>query len=32
LTHSQTIWLHDTIHDIPLQRPAELAQAIKDFT
>jgi len=32
LPHSQTIWMNDTIHDIPLQRPAELAQAIKTFT
>lgn len=31
LARSQTIWFNDTIHDIPLQRPAELAQAIKDF-
>jgi pimeloyl-ACP methyl ester carboxylesterase len=31
LAHSQTIWMNDTIHDIPLQRPIELAQAIQDF-
>jgi pimeloyl-ACP methyl ester carboxylesterase len=31
LKQSQTIWMTDTIHDIPLQRPAELAQAIKTF-
>jgi pimeloyl-ACP methyl ester carboxylesterase len=31
LARSQTVWLHDTIHDIPLQRPAELAEAIKGF-
>jgi pimeloyl-ACP methyl ester carboxylesterase len=31
LQRSQTIWMTDTIHDIPLQRPAELAQAIKTF-
>jgi pimeloyl-ACP methyl ester carboxylesterase len=31
LARSQTIWMNDTIHDIPLQRPAELAEAIKDF-
>ncbi len=31
LKRSQTIWMTDTIHDIPLQRPAELAQAIKTF-
>ena len=29
LKHSQTIWMTDTIHDMPLQRPAELAEAIK---
>jgi pimeloyl-ACP methyl ester carboxylesterase len=31
LVHSQTIWMNDTIHDIPLQRPITLANAIKDF-
>jgi pimeloyl-ACP methyl ester carboxylesterase len=31
LQRSQTIWMTDTIHDIPLQRPAELAEAIKRF-
>jgi pimeloyl-ACP methyl ester carboxylesterase len=31
LARSQTIWLEDTIHDIPLQRPQELAAAIKKF-
>ena len=31
LAHSQTIWMTDTIHDIPLQRPGELAAAIKRF-
>lgn len=31
LKQSQTIWLTDTIHDIPLQRPDELAEAIKRF-
>ena len=31
LKHSQTIWMTDTMHDIPLHRPAELAQAIKTF-
>ncbi len=31
LAHSRTLWLYDTIHDIPLQRPLELATAIKDF-
>jgi broad specificity phosphatase PhoE len=24
-------WMDDTIHDIPLQRPHELAKAIADF-
>ena len=28
---SQTIWMMDTIHDIPLQRPGELAEAIKTW-
>ncbi len=27
----QVTWLEDTIHDIPLQRPAELAKLIADF-
>jgi len=27
----QVTWFADTIHDIPLQRPAELAQTIADF-
>jgi len=27
----QVTWFADTIHDIPLQRPAELAQTIGDF-
>jgi pimeloyl-ACP methyl ester carboxylesterase len=31
LQRSQTIWMNDTIHDIPLQRPAELAEAIKTW-
>ncbi len=31
LQQSQTIWMTDTIHDIPLHRPAELADAIKTF-
>ena len=31
LQRSRTIWMMDTIHDIPLQRPAELAEAIKTF-
>lgn len=28
LSRSQTIWMMDTIHDIPLHRPGELADAI----
>jgi pimeloyl-ACP methyl ester carboxylesterase len=31
LKRSQTIWMTDTIHDVPLQRPAELADAIKTW-
>ena len=31
LKHSQTIWMTDSMHDIPLHHPAELAQAIKTF-
>jgi pimeloyl-ACP methyl ester carboxylesterase len=31
LKQSQTIWMMDTIHDIPLQRSEELAEAIKMF-
>src|SRR5512136_2917060 len=31
LARSQTIWMTDTIHDIPLQRPEELAEAIRKF-
>jgi pimeloyl-ACP methyl ester carboxylesterase len=31
LQRSQSIWMTDTVHDIPLQRPAELATAIKQF-
>jgi hypothetical protein len=31
LKQSQTIWMTDTLHDIPLQRPAELAEAIKTW-
>jgi pimeloyl-ACP methyl ester carboxylesterase len=27
----RTLWFQDTVHDIPLHRPAELAQAIVDF-
>ena len=31
LTRGQTLWMEDSIHDIPLQRPAELAAAIAEF-
>lgn len=31
LARSQTIWMNDTIHDVPLQRPVELAEAIRHF-
>ena len=31
LKQSKTIWMTDTVHDIPLHRPVELAEAIKDF-
>jgi hypothetical protein len=27
----RTIWFDDTVHDVPLHRPAELARAIVDF-
>jgi len=27
----QVVWFQDTIHDIPLQRPAELSQTIANF-
>lgn len=27
----RTVWFQDTVHDIPLHRPAELAQAIIEF-
>ena len=29
LKQSRTLWMMDTIHDVPLQRPAKLAKAIK---
>jgi pimeloyl-ACP methyl ester carboxylesterase len=32
LKRSQTFWMTDTMHDIPLQRPGELAELIKAFT
>ncbi len=31
LKRSRTIWMMDTIHDVPLHRPEELAQAIKTW-
>ena len=31
LARRQTIWMNDTIHDVPLQRPVELAEAIRHF-
>ena len=31
LPHSRLIWLNDTIHDVPLHRPTQLAQAIGTF-
>jgi pimeloyl-ACP methyl ester carboxylesterase len=31
LRRSQTIWMMDTVHDVPLQRPAELEQGIRRF-
>jgi pimeloyl-ACP methyl ester carboxylesterase len=31
LRDGRVIWMEDSIHDIPIQRPAELATAIIDF-
>jgi pimeloyl-ACP methyl ester carboxylesterase len=31
LRHARVLWMEDTIHDIPLQRPEALAEAIADF-
>jgi pimeloyl-ACP methyl ester carboxylesterase len=31
LADCQVVWLKETIHDIPLHRPRELAQAIEEF-
>jgi pimeloyl-ACP methyl ester carboxylesterase len=31
LPHSRTLWMEDTLHDIPLHRPEELARAIEAF-
>jgi pimeloyl-ACP methyl ester carboxylesterase len=32
LKHGQVLWMEDTIHDVPLQRPHDLAHAIDRFT
>ncbi|MQF49073.1 alpha/beta hydrolase [SAR202 cluster bacterium AC-647-N09_OGT_505m] len=29
LTNARLIWMEDSIHDVPIQRPAEVAQAIR---
>jgi hypothetical protein len=31
LERSRVLWMEDTIHDVPLQRPDDLAAAIADF-
>lgn len=31
LSRSRTVWMYDTVHDIPLHRPRELAKAIQRF-
>lgn len=31
LKHGRLIWMEDSIHDVPIQRPAELADAIIEF-
>ncbi len=31
LPHGHTLWFEDTVHDIPLHRPQELAEAINQF-
>jgi pimeloyl-ACP methyl ester carboxylesterase len=31
IQHNRLVWFHDTIHDIPLQRPRKLANAITRF-
>jgi pimeloyl-ACP methyl ester carboxylesterase len=31
LADCQVLWLKETVHDIPLHRPRELAQAIETF-
>jgi pimeloyl-ACP methyl ester carboxylesterase len=28
---AQVVWMEDTIHDVPLQRPEELARVIDEF-
>ena len=30
LPKSETVWLEDSIHDVPLQRPELVAQTIRD--
>jgi pimeloyl-ACP methyl ester carboxylesterase len=31
LAQSRTLWMEDTIHDVPIHRPVELAKAIEGF-
>jgi pimeloyl-ACP methyl ester carboxylesterase len=31
LPNGRLLWMEDTVHDIPLQRPAELAEAIESI-
>jgi len=31
LARSRTLWMEDTIHDVPLHRPRELAEAVREF-
>ena len=32
LPHLRLLWFDDSIHDVPVQRPRELAEAILSFT
>ncbi len=32
LADSETVWFQDTVHDIPIHRPRELADVITQFT
>ena len=32
LPRSQTVWMKDTVHDVPVHRPRELAEAIARFS